>query len=608
MANTIGTAYVQIEPTTAGITESLEKEFASTGKNASNAFGSALKGVGTTMAAIGGAAASMGAALYTSANATATTGDNIDKMSQKLGVSSTFYQEWDAVLQHSGTSMDSMKTTFKTLANAVQDGSADQVAAFEAIGLSMEDLQSMSTEEVFASVITGLQGMEEGTERTALASDLLGKGATELGALLNTSAEDTQGMIDTVHELGGVMSEDAVKNAAAFKDSLQNLQTAFTGVKNKAIGELLPSFTLVMDGISGMISGQEGADEALSQGIESLADSITSALPGIIDGISTAVTSIAEIAPQILKALGEGIISSLPTLLPTLIDLVLQIGLSIIELLPSLITSISQALVTAIPLLIEQLPTIITQIVTGLLDNLPILLEAILQIMVAVGQALIEAIPTLLEQVPIILTALAEKFKECVELLKDVAPEMVNKIKKSLEDSWSKVKDIVQGLVRDLKDKFIEKVEGFKDIGKHIVDGIKEGIRNAWNSLTDWLTGLCGDLVQIVKNALGIASPSKVFAREVGQWIPKGIAVGIENGMGELDKAVEDMAYSTLDNTMLSGYTTSLDSDNFEGNTRAIGGYNQTVNIYSPTELSPSEVARQTRNSTRDMILQLRTV
>ena len=38
------------------------------------------------------------------------------------------------------------------------------------------------------------------------------------------------------------------------------------------------------------------------------------------------------------------------------------------------------------------------------------------------------------------------------------------------------------------------------------------------------------------------------------------------------------------------------------------GGYNQTVNIYSPQALTPSEVARQTRNATRSMVLALRGV
>jgi hypothetical protein len=49
-------------------------------------------------------------------------GDNIDKMSQKMGMSASAYQEWDAVMQHSGTSMETMKSSMKTLANAAETG------------------------------------------------------------------------------------------------------------------------------------------------------------------------------------------------------------------------------------------------------------------------------------------------------------------------------------------------------------------------------------------------------------------------------------------------------------------------------------------------------
>ena len=76
---------------------------------------------------------------------TAEYGDAIDKQSQKLGISASAYQEWEAVLQHSGTSMGAMSATFKTLANAAQDASDDQVAAFERIGLSMDEVANMAT-------------------------------------------------------------------------------------------------------------------------------------------------------------------------------------------------------------------------------------------------------------------------------------------------------------------------------------------------------------------------------------------------------------------------------------------------------------------------------
>lgn len=215
---------------------------------------------------------------------TAQYGDTIDKSSQKLGISSKAYQEWDAVLQHSGASMSSMSATFKTLANAVQDASADQEAAFKRLGLSLDDLKTKSTEDVFSEVIFALQRMESGTERTAIATDLLGRGAMEMGALLNTSAEDTQAMIDRVNELGGVMSEDGVKTSAEFQDSLQDFKTAASGF-GRDIGTLvLPVLTELMNTATDAAAAMRnvGIDKTVGD-YENVADKIRAAKDNVAE-------------------------------------------------------------------------------------------------------------------------------------------------------------------------------------------------------------------------------------------------------------------------------------------------------------------------------------
>lgn len=72
-----------------------------------------------------------------------------------------------------------------------------------------------------------------------------------------------------------------------------------------------------------------------------------------------------------------------------------------------------------------------------------------------------------------------------------------------------------------------EWVSGFTDIGSNIVDGIRSGIEDAWDGLVRWFNGLWDGLVGGVKNFLGIASPSKVFAG-IGAMMAKGVGVGFE--------------------------------------------------------------------------------
>ena len=186
----------------AGSTQNAERHTASFGETAKKAGTIAAAGFAAIAAAMVAVIKGLGDLI----TETAEYGDNVDKMSQKMGITAEAYQEWDFIMQHCGTSMDSLKSSMKTLASAAETGNA----AFEKIGLSQEQIANMSQEDLFAATIAGLQGIDDTTERTYLASQLLGRGATELGALLNMSAEETAEMRDRVHELGGVMSDEGV--------------------------------------------------------------------------------------------------------------------------------------------------------------------------------------------------------------------------------------------------------------------------------------------------------------------------------------------------------------------------------------------------------------
>lgn len=81
----------------------------------------------------------------------------------------------------------------------------------------------------------------------------------------------------------------------------------------------------------------------------------------------------------------------------------------------------------------------------------------------------------------------------------------------------------------------------FVSIGRDIVMGIVRGVAGAGGKLFSSLRNLASDALGSAKRFLGIGSPSRLFAAEVGQWLPAGIEMGIDQGQGDLDQRVESM-------------------------------------------------------------------
>lgn len=542
----IGTAYVQIEPSAQGISGKIEQEFGgigeSSGQSFNSGFGKTLGGLGKVtagaVAAAGAGIAAIGSSFISASKDVAEYGDTIDKASQKMGISAQAYQEWDAVLQHSGSSIGAMSKGMITL----QKQAAADSDAFQKLGITQEQVASMSTEDLFAATIAGLQGMEEGAERTVLAQQLLGGATKELGPLLNTSAEDTQAMRDRVRELGGVMSDEAVKAAAAFQDQLQDMQTAFSGLSRNLTAEFLPDLTSVMAGLTEIFAGNgEGGLKMISDGISSLVEGITDALPQVVDtgvkileALATAILDnlpkLMEAGMDILKEIVKYIIASLPLILETGTKILVELALGIAKALPELIPAAIDA---------------VLQFVDTLLDNIDMVIDAALQLIVGLAEGLINAIPKLIEKAPTIIAKLVTALIKMVPEIIKVGLELIVKLAASLISNIGKLLTAGAQIIKDLFAKLKDGTLTFKDIGKYIIDGIKNGISNAWNNLVSWFKGLFGDLIQIAKDILGIASPSKVF-RKIGEQTTEGFDEGMKDfgveAMADVQNAMDELS------------------------------------------------------------------
>ena len=484
------------------------------GEKAEKASGgwSVLKGTLADLAAsaIKTAASAIGDTTKEMITGAAEYGDTIDKMSQKMGMSSDAYQEWDFVLQHCGASIESLKPAMKTLATAAESGSD----AFAQLGISQEQIAVMSQEQLFDATIAGLQNVTDETQRTYLAGKFLGRGATELGPLLNTSADDVADMRAQVHDLGGVMGSDAVKAAAAYQDSLQNMQYAFSGLKNNISGELLPTLTLIMDGVTKMLTG--GGDEvaaAVGDLVVSLSGQLTAQAPRMM-----------SVALTFISALVTGLLSALPDLTGTAIELVGALLLGIADQLPGIITAAMSALLGIVDTITSP-------------ESITLLIQAAMQLMLALARGLIAAIPQLIDAVPGIITNLVESFYAMLPEIIGVGIEIVIALASGLVSNAGHILAAVPRLVETIVRGFLANVKSYWYIGKSVVDGVRQGIVEQWQRLKSDVSGLFTGLVDWIKKLLKINSPSRVFA-DIGQNMAAGVGVGWQDAIGDINKDI----------------------------------------------------------------------
>ena len=157
-------------------------------------------------------------------------------------------------------------------------------------------------------------------------------------------------------------------------------------------------------------------------------------------------------------------------------------------------------------------------------------------------------------------------------------------------------------------------------IGSNIVQGLWNGISGA----ADWLYGkvssIASGVLNSMKSALGIHSPSRVFRDEVGKNIVLGLAEGISKNTKAAVASIKDMGKELLpeaqkqmklfdgigiNSNSLSAakrsISTPVSSRNGQNATGTSGQNVSNTNIFnqynnSPKALSRLEIYRQTRN------------
>ena len=412
--------------------EGLEKATNGAGEKIKSAFSTIGKGIAVAGAAVATTCVAAGKQVYDMAKEVSTAADTIDKASQRMGVDAEYYQELAYACEMNGVSMGAMEKAAK-------------------------QLQASGSELNFDQAMQQILSLEDAEQRSALAAQLFGeKVAYEMAPMINGGAESFNALIDEAHQYGAIMSNDAVSAGATFNDSLTRLQKTVDGVKTQFISQLLPSITMITDGIAGLIVGVDGAEEKFAEGVNSIIQGVIDALPRFTQGVERIVTSILET-----------IVKNLPK--------IIEAG---VQLLSSLIKDLGRI----INMIVPAIPQIVVSLVSAIVNNIPVIIEAGVTLLISLVKNLPRIIVEVVKAIPQIISAIFRAIIGGVSQIADAGRQLVSGLFQGISNSLSWIKEKISGWVGNVLS-FIKNLFGIHSpsrvmagYGDFLVQGLGQGI------------------------------------------------------------------------------------------------------------------------------------
>lgn len=407
---------------------------------------------------------------------------------------------------------------------------------------------------------------------------------------------------------------------------------------------------------------------ALVDALPVIIDALVDALPQII---KATVTALIAAAPQIAKAgvkLLGALIEAIPVIVVELAEAVPDIVAAIIDVLaelPGLIGEVFAEIVTDLVEWGQQMLSNASMAMSNMLSQVNSIIQELpgkiwthlvnaVNKVIAWGQQMVSnastAASNMLSKVSGIIQELPGKIwthlvnavnkvvawgQQMVSNASTAASNMLSKVSSTLQQLPGKVWDYLSQAAQkvvtwgtQLAQKgaaaatqlFNSIVNGLSslpskmaEIGSNIVSGIWNGISSGWNWLTNKVSNLANSLLDAAKDALGINSPSKEFADEVGRWIMPGVGKGLDKSMpatlkdmkakaGELVSAMRaEMSASVGQLSVGASHAAGLRMAG-AGTTVYNDNRMEQSNTYNVPVATPSEVAKKQREALRNMV------
>jgi tape measure domain-containing protein len=326
----------------------------------------------------------------------------------------------------------------------------------------------------------------------------------------------------------------AIKDALAevtpiFEDALNVLAPALGGL----VAALLPLFGELTQAFTPILT-------PILEGLTGLIDAITPALRPLGEAIGTIFEAIGPLLPVLGQVFAEVMIALAPV--------IEEVGAQLVALAPTL-GDLLVALVPVLPPLLELL-ALFLRVQRPLIQLGALLLDLATRFLItpiiAFLTAAFEGFVIILGEVVDVLTGtdwggiwdgITNTFTSAIGTVGDLFTGLKDGVTEAIGTvvtTFTNLPATIGSIATELLTKFV-------NLGKDIVAGVVQGIRNAAGNIGSALRDAASAALSGVKDFLGIGSPSRLFAEQVGRWIPPGIGLGVEQATPALAGQVGDL-------------------------------------------------------------------
>lgn len=411
-----------------------------------------LSGIGTAAKwgmAIGAAAIAGATALTGMAMKSAETADRIDKLSARTGLSKQAFQEWDYVLGQNGINIEVMKNGVKTLTaqmDAAAKGTGAAAENFSKLGIAVTDNNGVlrNQEDVMKETLVALADLPNGTEKAKMATELFGKAGLELMPMLNNGSASIEELTQRAHDLGLVMSDEAVTAGVTLGDTMDDVKQSFGMIATKIGVEVMPIV-------------QQALDWVLTQ------------MPTIQSVLNVVFMVINEFVTSVVGFITNYLLPAFDLFFGSAIE-----GCGGFQ-------GAMQMMADFIMPLLNDLKGLFQAVLGGIVEYFKLHKEEILSI----TKSLFDAVKTIVETV---MGTIRGIIQVITGLLKGDWEQVWNGLKLISESILNGIVRLVSDLLNIMINSIIMKKDTFLNAGKGIFNAIWDGMKAIWDKLSSWIT------------------------------------------------------------------------------------------------------------------------